>query len=707
MNFKKLLLTGAIILILQSCQQQSEFEDTGGGVSENYCTANGFTAGSEVSVCSTNSVYSPSVNVTGTAKFYKRDVELAGATPASGLRLGAEIGTPLPIRFAEIRVLDSGGNLVQCGKTDGSGNLKALNGTSTLTIPSSAGAYTVEVLARSNHAMDVSATPGKSSFQLLSSVKVPCSESVHKITGAVNSTGSGSYNLNITATANENSVSTVPGGAFNIYNNVVSTYEYLAENTGTSSLSCLSPKLHVYWAAGFNPGQLIDPYSDPADVSNISFYVRGYNELYINGGKLGNVSSEDTDQFDDAVIIHEIGHRIEDVCAQMDSPGGTHFGLFRIDPRLAWSEGWGNYIGAHIIRNKTAQINPNLSTTFAAFDDWKFYLDTYGYHDGSVTAGDQLISIDLTKSGSNPEIVNGYYRDKVDSTAYPGEGHFREVSVARSLFKISNTCTASTCIDHNYFPQMWKAFERDSAGVGMGKSSYPFRSSIRFWNRLNNVFTNVLSQPFPADIDTVLNSDEAQQRDGNSAYIDGSNFTTWVPYGIKLTASGVSTPSAPPCTLKLQPRNETDSVTYGLHDQRYSSHFYYFDRTVLPSVTSLKLTATKVAGTSVDIDLMLFDESYRHPGDTCQNEVSGNCTSWAKNTSSTEYIRADQTTIAAGSLGGTYMKTITSLNTLSSATAYLLNIRAFTSGKNISSSTEYSYTLTTQTGEYLCPSATF
>ncbi len=703
--FIKPLFYLSLIVFFSSCQPKVETIDE---VAPNICSASGFTEGSEIALCSTNSVYPTGATVSGTATFYKRDIEI-GSISASGdvsLRLGASIPTPLPIRFAEIRVLDGSSNIVQCGKTNALGELKGLDGVSALKIPSSASNYTVEVLSRANHAVDVSATPTKPAFQLLATVKSPCNQTVHKITSTVNATGGvATYNTSLSATANEATSSDIPGGAFNIYNNVVSIYSYLSQKTGTSNLSCLSPKLDVYWTAGFNPAQLIYPEDDPSTVSNISFYLRGFNELYINGGKLGSVSAADTDHFDDAVIIHEVGHRIEDVCGKMDSPGGTHFGLFRIDPRLAWSEGFGNFFGAHVIRNEVANINPNLTTTLGPHDGWLYYLDTFAYHDGFISSGQKLIQLNLSKPANNPEMNGPFFYDKVDPVVNPGEGHFREVSVARSLFKTTNTCVAAGCTDTDYFSQMWQAFERSSSGIGMGKSIYPFRSSIRFFNRLKQVFINTATNFTP--IESILNTDEAQQIDGNANYIVAGS-TIWVPYGIKLAKSGVSFPAASPCNLKILPRQEFLATTYVEHDQRYSSHFYYLDRTSganptnLNSVSGITLTVTKNAGTDTDIDLLLFQDGYQFPVDCSAYNADGDCTNYVK-VSSSQFIRSDRST----GIGSTYTKSIGDLDSLSAGIPYLLNIKAYTAGKTISNSTDYTYTLKTDTGEYLCPSATF
>jgi hypothetical protein len=692
---KHLTLSGILIsVLLVGCNPPPSNDNSGSPT--DYCSAANITATDEIAECTTTTSYSSPATITGTANFYKRNIIVSGSgSSISSMKLGAPTTTALPIKYAEVRVLN-GSTVVQCGRTDGTGALKALDGTSSLEIPNTPGNYTVEVMARTQH--DVAVPGGKPAFKFYASVKNVCSNAVHSVSSTVTTSGgAGPYSTSLTAYARESESSSIAGGAFNIYNDLAVTYDYLGQNTGTSNLSCLSPKLNVYWTAGFNPAQFIDPFSDPSTLGNISFYLRGYNELYINGGKLGNVSSADTDHFDDAVIIHETGHHLEDVCGKMDSPGGSHYGQFRIDPRLAWSEGWGNFIGAHINRNNLSSINPDLVTTLSSSgrDGWLYYLDTSGYSDGGGTAS-ELIRIDLSRAGNNPEFLgtsSGYpfYYDKVDATAYPGEGHFREISVSRSLFKTTNTCASGKCTGLSYFPQIWSAFENDSSKAGMGKSAYPFRSSVRFYDRLTAVS---VSGTLPAAVSTMLNSDEAQQLYGNSAYVSGTT-TTWVPYGIKLVSNGTT-----PCSLAIQPRNEDFNVTYFNPDQRYSNHFYYFDRNTIPSVTDVYLTVTKAAGTDTDIDLVMYQDGYSFPAEKC---VDSGCTTYVKNTLSSEFVKLDRTT---GS-GSTYIKHIGGLNSLSFSVPYLLNIRAFTSGVTISSSTQYTYTLTDQQGKYLCPSPTF
>ena len=665
---KSLLLLMTLSMAI-SCQKQSADDSNSNRAEE-----------PELDLCSTSTAYEAHSTLNGTATFSKRGLSVAQTSnQVTRFTLGGLV-TGIPIRYAEIRVLNSSGAVVQCGQTNGSGALKALDGISELRIPATAGTYTVQVLSRTNYNPTVPG--GKPAFTTLFSVKEDIySNTLYKTTALVTTTGANTYNnVNSNATGAEGISAKIEGGAFNIYNDIITSYEYLANNTGTQNISCLNPKMSVYWKAGFNPNQYIYPQYDPADLGTVSFYLRSDKELYINGGVLGNVSSVDTDHFDDSVIIHELGHHIENVCGTMDLPGGSHSGASRIDPRLSWSEARGNFFGAHIIRNNTNAINPNLAALLPN-NEWNYYFDSEGYSDGSVTSGYEYLKFNLARIGnsSTTETIYGsdgtgsYDFDRVNSSTNPGEGHLREVAISRALFKSTNTCAApfANCADENNFNELWKSFEKTS--TGMGQSIYPFRSSVRFLDRFKSVKGGSLSN----GLLTIFETDEAMQLFGNSDYVAGG-YTTWAPYGTKLVPSGVA------CPLKIIPKSNNSSSK---SDQRFSNHFYYINKNLLPGVTSIRLTKTYVTGsTGLDVDLLLFNEGYKYNedcnGSTCSRGVAS------------DVIVSERTS--------TYPKSI-SLSDLSLSTKALLNVRVYTPS-SISTPTEYTYTLTDQTGgTYLCP----
>ena len=70
-----------------------------------------------------------------------------------------------------------------------------------------------------------------------------------------------------------------------------------------------------------------------------SFY-RGGNP--IDGIYLLGSEDNDTEEYDQHVIVHEWGHYFEDTIARSDSIGGSHAGGDILDIRVAFGEGWGN-----------------------------------------------------------------------------------------------------------------------------------------------------------------------------------------------------------------------------------------------------------------------------------------------------------------------------------------------------------------------------
>ncbi len=58
--------------------------------------------------------------------------------------------------------------------------------------------------------------------------------------------------------------------------------------------------------------------------------------------------STDSDEFDDAVLLHEYAHLLAARFSRDDSRGGEHVLGDVLDPRVAWSEGWANFFSAAV-----------------------------------------------------------------------------------------------------------------------------------------------------------------------------------------------------------------------------------------------------------------------------------------------------------------------------------------------------------------------
>jgi len=104
------------------------------------------------------------------------------------------------------------------------------------------------------------------------------------------------------------------------------------------------PMLRVFWSVNNRAasGNIAD-----GDIGT-SNYSRRNNipTLSILGDE-----NNDTDEYDDHVIVHEAAHYFEDQISRSDSIGGSHGGGDRLDPRVAMGEGWGNAMSGIILED--------------------------------------------------------------------------------------------------------------------------------------------------------------------------------------------------------------------------------------------------------------------------------------------------------------------------------------------------------------------
>lgn len=661
--------------------------------------------------CLTGYTYQNSTTISGTASFYKRGVNLVlETTNLKNLTLGDPLADPLPIRYAEIAVYNSKNQLVQCGITDSTGNLKGIDGVADLTIPATADYYSVRVLARMNiNLLAPIAFPAKPLFLAHVAVKQDIyTNEVHYIKTSVYSNGVDAVtNAKLVAYARQTDSMKVEAGAFNILNTIFTSYQYIQSNTSAVDTTCLSSKLNVYWKLGFNPNQYLEPNTDPSTLPNGSFYLPSESNLYITGGRLGDISIDVTNHFDDYVIAHELGHHIENTCGQILNPGGPHYILTRVDPRLAWSEGWANFFAAQVMYDSTsiASINPEIGPKLTAAglpSKWTYLFSSKGFSDSVQNIGNGTgFMFDLKKPGNNPDTwqilpFQGMAYDKVDPPRYPGEGHFREGAITRGLFKLANncggSCTTSTPIT---FTNFWMSMDKIT---GIGQAIYTFKSSHNFLERIKTLVTPATWAANYAAFNQYATS-EALHLFSDGIYTSGG-ISRWIPYGTYLTnqtAGACSTGQ-----MYIEPRSDDPVLTGTNSDQRYSNHYYTIDLNTLSGLDEINVTFAKqnVNGTSTEFDILLLQEGYYFNGDY-------NCTSYASDgqcavtvptrTTTTDVVRSDR---RAGALT---TKTIKTLQALDKSKKYLLNIRAYTANRTIAIVTDYSYNITNQSGLNLCP----
>jgi hypothetical protein len=157
------------------------------------------------------------------------------------------------------------------------------------------------------------------------------------------------------------------------------------------------PELKVNWS----PDNVPNPGNVDVGFITTSHFNPATKEIFILGK-----DGVDTDEFDDHVIVHEWGHFLEDAISRSDSPGGQHGAGDVLDPRLSWSEGYGDAIPAMLLGSP-------------------LYVDT-GFAGGSQDA-----------FGFDAETEPSPTDDPVTSSAgLPLRGPFSEFTVMRLLYDL-------------------------------------------------------------------------------------------------------------------------------------------------------------------------------------------------------------------------------------------------------------------------------
>jgi hypothetical protein len=509
--------------------------------------SNPATTVSEAAFCSTVTDYSGGITVSGTASYTRRNPWGTAGVGSGGLggplTTSTHPATVHPIRSAEIQVLDGGGNVIQCGTTNASGGFS-------LALPAGAGAYTISVNSRAFGA------------ELKASVlDAPSSMKYYSLTASVTATTSTS-GLAMNATADGATL----GGAFNILDQFYEANVYLRAQVASCSTTfsgCLDvntsstvKKVIAYWMLGFNP----NTYLGGSSTSGLSFYLPSEDSLYILGGIDGDTTTKDTDHFDNSIIIHEYGHFLEDAVGVTDSPGGSHDGNRIIDPRLAWSEGWGNFFQAAVL-------------------DSPLYRDTKGNDDG-VTLYAFYVAL---------ESLSAY-----DTPAAQGEGNFREFSVTRLLWDAidTNGDTQNSATDNMSarFSDIWASFT--STTKGFGYAGYEFRSIG---------LLHLIQQSFGQSNWSQLRTME--RHDGNT-----SQYAQYVTTTCGAASFGGS------YHYQLTPAVISgDNGSFSTSDRFYNNDFYHLKVTASGTYTiGLQFADADSSGVKADLDLYIYNASARY-----------------------------------------------------------------------------------------------
>ncbi len=524
----RLMVLSVVLLFLSACGSPG-----GDGGSGSSGTSKLFgSIGSESAVCTTTAG-GTTITLTSSATY-----EFYVVNSSTGLSTTSSA----PIRKAEVQVLNSSGTAVACSTTDDSGNIS-------MSIPLLAGSYTLKVLSRAANSSFTASVLNNPTSMTPYSISTSFSVALTDVSKSV-------------TLSNASYTGTLEGGAFNILDQIYSANAFIKNQVNTS---CTPPlcstftsagKVQVFWQAGLSPAAY---FGSPSKAT--SFFLDADDSslgmasgIYMLGGIQGSTCA-DTDHFDNAVIMHEYGHFLEKNQSKSDSPGGSHDGNSIIDPRLAWSEGWANFLqGA--IRNSTN------------------YTDTVG-HVGCSGGTSVGVSLDLENNNAG--------RDNVGVGSATGEGVFREVSVSRTLWDTMNGAGTDGYGANLGFKYIWNVFSDSTSGFPA--SANHFRNSGLF----NELMTSV-----------VATNASGQSASLSSLLSNEYQLANRQQYANPTTISGGATGGS--CVVTL---NGAATDSYAKTNDFYQ---YYYDGTA--NHAQVVLHWTRTVGSSSDIDLYSYKEGY-------------------------------------------------------------------------------------------------
>lgn len=243
---------------------------------------------------------SSTIQVGGQAIYESRHETERGASEAITLR---------PARFVDVALVDRAGVPLVQGRTDADGRF-LLEGPPNAT--------TVRVFARVSvrgHDAAIARDPLGTEIH---HVDVPLTVESDMVVRATDAAGD--------------------AGAFHVVDTLLRGLDAVNEWTGRTL-----PPVYVYWVRG--------------GTREWSFYRgehpvgSGRYALELLGGEPGEVSISDTDEHDEAIILHELGHFVMDRLTRNSSTGGMHPRGVRIDPGLAWEEGRATWFALAVLGN--------------------------------------------------------------------------------------------------------------------------------------------------------------------------------------------------------------------------------------------------------------------------------------------------------------------------------------------------------------------
>ena len=270
-----------------------------------------------------------------------------------------------PARGVVVEAIDTGNAVVASTVTDGTG------------------AYSLPVPANSTVKIRVKAQMKSSAFDF-QVVDNTNSQALYVMESATFSSGTSAVTKNLNAASGWGTTSYTGTRAAAPFAILDTIYKCVSKVVAADP-SAVFPALEINWSVNniassggsVSTGQIGTSYYDPDE-----------NALYILGW-----AENDTDEYDDHVIAHEWGHYFEGNFSRADSLGGRHGSSDKLDPRVAFSEGW--------------------STAFSGMaTDNRYYVDTSGSRQAS------RFYLDLENANGDSKSIGWFSEDSVQYILY-------------------------------------------------------------------------------------------------------------------------------------------------------------------------------------------------------------------------------------------------------------------------------------------------
>ncbi|WP_154813774.1 DUF5011/hyalin repeat domain-containing protein [Hellea balneolensis] len=391
-----------------------------------------------------------------------------------------------PARGITIEALDASNALLSCGVTDANGNYEvSVNSNTDVRIRARA-----EMMQTTGPKWDVSVIDNTSSNAL------------YALNGSLASSGTVDSTRNLNAASGWGGSSytgTRAAAPFAILNPIYDALQQIS----VIDPDVVFPPNEFGWSVNNRPAN--------GNVANGEISTSSY----VGNGRVNilGAADNDTDEYDDHVVIHEWGHYFEDQLSRSDSLGGPHSGSDRLDPRVALGEGFGNALSGMIT-------------------DDPFYRDS---------------------SGSQQ--ANGFSIDVESNSASP-EGWFNEFSVQSILYDLYDSADeGADTITLGLGPIYNVLTDPDYTGQSLFTTIFSFLDEVRSAEPGNVTAINALA---------AAQSIDGTGKDGAGESNNGSTANSLPVYktasvngaAVQVCSAGTNSPATNPVLFnKLRNRN--------------------------------------------------------------------------------------------------------------------------------------------------------